>query len=88
MQPRFRGGLIDDVCSHPPITSMVGCWARVASGGCRRDADERYELAPMQLIEWHTTPMSRDRTAEYRIHEGQAIFGKVWRARLAAWPRK
>jgi hypothetical protein len=37
----------------------------------------------MYSIEWHTTPMSRDRTAEYRIREGQSgVFGKA-RTRLS-----
>ena len=54
------------------VRSFPACCARRERPRHRRATEQRYELAPMELIEWHPTPMSRDRTAEYRIHEGQS----------------
>jgi len=50
----------------------------------RRAAEKRDEFASMWLIEWHPTPMSRDPTAEYRIHEGQS--GGIWQGHDGAGP--
>jgi len=41
-----------------------------------RAAKQRYETASTKLIECHPTPMSRDRTADYGIYEGQS--GGIW----------
>src|SRR5262249_30217406 len=50
----------------------------------RRTAKQRDETASMYLIECHPIPMSRDRTAEYRIYEGQS--GGIWQGHEGAGP--
>src|SRR6516164_5943333 len=49
---------------------------------CRRAAEKRDELAPFQLIKFHSIPASQGRIAGYRIASGQSAGS--WEARREA----
>jgi len=53
------------------MTGSADCCARGERPRRCRAAEQRYELAPFQLIELHSVP-SQGRIAEYRISEDQS----------------